>query len=145
MNAFFRGLRGVLALLALFALASQTRVWAAAGSESASFLDIPVGARPAALGGAYGPLATDAYAPIYNPGGLGFADGTQVAGQHLAYLESIHYEHLAFLYPLKPGSVLAVSGQYLGSGDITERELDGSSRGTFSSHYGAYSLAYGRA
>src|SRR3954469_13655135 len=105
------------------------RSFAASGTEGAAFLDIPVGAGPAALGASYTALATDVYASNYNPGGLGFLDSTQFAGQHLAYLDSIHYEHLAFAVPLARSadcasavdctrSALGGSVQYLGSGDI---------------------------
>lgn len=61
-------------------------------TESASFLNIPVGARPAAIGGAYTVLAYDAYAPTWNPGGLGMAKASELSGQHLSYLESITCE-----------------------------------------------------
>jgi hypothetical protein len=95
----------------------------AAGTSSASFLDIPVGAGPAAMGSAYSALATDAYAPVWNPGALGFIDSTQIAGQHVAYLESISYEFLSFVHPLIPGDAIGVSAQYLGSGDIIQIRL----------------------
>ena len=58
-------------LLVLSAIFFASHAWGFSGTEGASFLDIPVGAGPAALGGAYTALATDAYAPIYNPAGLG--------------------------------------------------------------------------
>src|SRR5690349_19989846 len=66
---------------------------AGTGTEAASFLDIPVGGGPAALGGAYSALATDAYAPTWNPGLIRYLDSTQLTGQHLRYLESIDYEY----------------------------------------------------
>jgi hypothetical protein len=43
------------------------------------FGDRPLGGRPAALGSAYTALADDAYAPLWNPGGLGAAQGGKVA------------------------------------------------------------------
>src|SRR5258708_5020871 len=76
---------------------------ASGGSSGAAFLEIPVGAAPAALGSAYSALAYDAYAPTWNPGGLGFVDGTQLAGQHLSYLESINYEYASLVHAL-PGN-----------------------------------------
>ncbi len=120
-------------------------VYASSGTEGASFLDIPVGAEPAALGGAYSAEAADAYAPTWNPGGLGFVDNTQLAGQHLSYLESIHYEYLSFVHPLREGSSIGGSVQYLGSGDIQATDISGNNIGTFSSYYAAYNLSYGRA
>jgi len=118
--------------------------WAASGTEGASFLNIPVGARPAALGSSYSALASDAYAPTWNPGGLGFVDSTQLAGQHLSYLESIYYEYASFVHPLGQGRSLGASIQYLGSGDIAGTDLSGNPTGNYSSHYGAYSVAYGQ-
>ena len=49
----------MIALLCLLALPARF-LWASTGTEGASFLDIPVGAGPAALGSAYTPLATNA-------------------------------------------------------------------------------------
>ncbi len=115
------------------------------GTEGASFLDIPVGAAPAALGSAYTARATDAYSPIWNPAGLGFLPGPQLAAQHLAYLESIHYEFASVAIPLrKDVSALGFSMQYLGSGDIAGTTTGGTSTGDYSSHYAAYSVAYGQ-
>ena len=118
--------------------------FAAAGTESASFLDIPIGAGPAALGGAYTALATDLYAPVWNPAGLGFLNSTQLGGEHLSYLESIHYEHLGFVTQFKSGAGLGVSAQYLGSGDIPGADLGGTVQPSYSSYFGSYNLAYGQ-
>ena len=116
----------------------------AAGTEAAAFLEIPVGAEPAAMGGAYGAQATNAYAMVYNPAGLGFSESPELAGQHLSYLESIHYEFASYIHPLKPGKVIGASLQYLGSGDITQTNAAGDNVGEFSSYYAAYTLAYGQ-
>lgn len=129
-----------------FAMPSHASV----GTEGASFLDIPVGAGPAAMGSAYTALAANAYAPTWNPGGLGMVSGTELAGQHLSYLESIHYEYLSFVHPLAKdrdsGTQRGVgfSIQYLGSGDIAGTDQTGASTGDFSSYYASYNLAYGQ-
>jgi len=119
-------------------------VLAASGTEGAAFLDIPVGARPAALGSSYSALASDAYAPVWNPAGLGFLDSTQLAGMHLSYLESISDEFVSFVHPLSPGHSIGVSGQYFSPGDSTGRDINGTLNGDFTGHYGAYSVAYGQ-
>lgn len=113
------------------------------GTEGASFLDIPVGAGPAALGGAYTAQAEDAYAPNWNPAALGFLPSTQIAGQHLSYLESIRYEYLSFVHPFKEKGGLGFSVQYLTSGDIPKTNLNGDTVGDFSNYYSAYNVAYG--
>ncbi|MFA5976374.1 MAG: PorV/PorQ family protein [Elusimicrobiota bacterium] len=132
---------------------------ASPGTEGAAFLDIPVGAGPAAMGAAYCALADNAYAPTLNPGGLGFLDSTQMAGQYLSYLESIHYEYASFVIPLPrralcrdrldcAGSGLGGSIQYLGSGDMTGYTLDNTynpvATGNFTSYYSAFNLSYGQ-
>jgi hypothetical protein len=122
----------------------QNPLFAAEGTEGASFLNIPVGARPAALGSSYSALAEDVYAPTWNPGGLGRVDSTQIAGQHLSYLESIYYEYLGFVHPLGNGRSLGGAIQYLGSGDIAGMDALGNATGDFSAYYAAYSLAYGQ-
>lgn len=122
----------------------QIPIHAASGTEGASFLNILVGAEPAALGGAYSALASNAYAPTWNPGGLGALETTQVAAQHLSYLESIYYRHFSFTHPFHKGSAFGASAQYLGSTDIPGTDISGNSTGDFSSHYGAYSISYGR-
>jgi hypothetical protein len=134
----------MLGLVILFPGSSR----AASGTEGASFLNIPIGARPAALGSAYSALASDAYAPVWNPGALGFVQSTQLAGQHLSYLESANDESLQFVHPFSsdsetPRQALGVSVQYLGSGDIPSTDNSGKSIGDFSSHYGSYGIAYG--
>jgi len=117
---------------------------ASVGTEGASFLDIPVGAGPAALGGAYTARATDAYAPVWNPAGLGFLDSDEIAGQHLSYLGNAHYEFLSAAVPLRPGQSVSASLQYLGSGDIAGTDQAGNSIGDFSAYYAASSVAYGQ-
>src|SRR5579859_1599235 len=61
------------------------------GADGADFLRIPVGARPAALGGAYDALAVDPYAAALNPAGLGLAPSAGVATTYLSYLDSASY------------------------------------------------------
>ena len=127
---------------------------ASVGTEGASFLDIPVGAAPAALGSAYSALANNAYAPVWNPGGLGFLKGAEAAAQHVAYVQAIRYEYFSFVMPIGApadnagGRGFGLSIQDLGSGDIPRTDvLNGAPvthLGSFSSHWGAYNLSYGQ-
>jgi len=127
---------------------------AGVGTEGASFLNIPVGAGPAALGGAYTALADDVYAPTFNPGGLGAVQSNQFSAQHLSYLDSNHYEYFSFVHPMDrspscsaqsfcPSGSLGGSIQYFGSGDMTATNTSGQATGSFSSHFAAYNLSYG--
>jgi len=117
---------------------------ASAGTEGAAFLEIPVGAEPAAMGSAYAALAVNAYAPVWNPAGLAFSRGIQFAGEHLAYLDSVHDEFASVAVPLGMGRALAGSLQYIGAGDIAGTNSAGISNGNFSTYAAVYSLAYGQ-
>src|SRR5580765_1222427 len=92
-------------------------LFASSGTEGAAFLDIPVGAGPAAMGSAYTALATDGYAPVWNPAGLAVLPDSQIAAQHLWYLESLHYEFLSYVHPLSLTNGFGLSAQYLGNAD----------------------------
>ena len=141
-------------LLLVGLLAPPPTLHASAGTEGASFLDIPVGAGPAAMGSAYIALATDAYAPTHNPAGLGFLKDIEVAGQHLAYIQSIRYEHLGAVLPLSPSGDegahrgVGVSIQHVGSGDIARTDVANgvpvTGLGSYSSEWSAYNLSYGQ-
>jgi hypothetical protein len=128
------------AIAGLLPVASQ----AGAGTEGASFLEIPVGGRPAALAGAYSALSTDAYAPVWNPAGLGFLKDTELATTHLSYLNGIGYEFVGLAGQLSPGHSLGASVQYLHTGDLQGLDASGNPSAQFTVSYGAYSLAYGQ-
>jgi len=140
----YRRLIGAGLFMAVFSMFWPSPLQASSGTEGASFLDIPIGAGPAALGSAYTALASDAYAPVWNPAGMGFLNGTEVAAQHLSYLESIHDEFLSVVRPVGEGKGLGFSAQYLGTGDIAGTDNQGNPNGNYSDHYGAYSAVYGQ-
>ena len=74
-------------------------LWAV-GEAGAIFLLIAPGAGPAGTGEAQVAKANDAYASYYNPAGLGFLKGTEVAGMHVNWLPNLasdlFYEFLAY-------------------------------------------------
>ena len=135
--------------ISLVAVAARAG-WCASGTEGASFLDIPVGGAPAALGSAYTAQATDVYAPVWNPAGLAFLTGVEFTGTHLSYLGPVYYEHASVVAPVgkdhETGAApagLGASVQYLGTGDLDARGPAGEPAGTFTSAFAAYSIAYG--
>src|SRR5258708_28531019 len=88
----------VISFLAIFFIFPQSAL-SSSGTEGASFLDIPVGGAPAALGSAYSAQANDAYAPVWNPAGLGFLHSLEFTRMHLSYVGPIHYEHAGVVLP----------------------------------------------
>ena len=146
-------------LIVVLFVINYSTAWATSGTEGASFLDIPVGAAPAAMGSAYTARATDGYAPVWNPAGLGFADRVSLSATQLFYLQGISYEYLGVAIPaggtfdgdgfsLGNHRGFGASVQYLGSGNIPGYTVDGAGNpvqtGDFSTTFAAYSLAFGQ-
>jgi hypothetical protein len=131
-------------LLALLLLTSSFPLYASTGTEGASFLELPIGARPAALGQAYSTLAEDAYAPTWNPAGLSFLNSPQVAGMHMLYLESTSYEYGSFVYPLKGGRGIGVAIQYFEPGTISGLDANANPIGDINGYYANYTISFGQ-
>ena len=68
------GARALGALLAAGALLGAGAAAAQSGTASAEFLNVPVGARATAMGGAFGATASDGTAIYWNPAGLATLD-----------------------------------------------------------------------
>ena len=129
--------------LPVLALSAALAAPAAAGPPGFAFLEVPGGARAAALGGAYASLARGAEAAFWNPAGLGQFDGTQFTATHTET-----YEHLR-------NDQAALAGRYFGGGivgslralysePIPERDDLGNQTGTFGSHDLEFLAGYGR-
>jgi outer membrane protein OmpA-like peptidoglycan-associated protein len=86
-------------LLGLIVTFYASQAKAGAGTTSDNFLNIGVGARPAAMGNAYLALADDANAIQWNPAGLARLDYPEVTFMHLAYFADINYEYLGVGVP----------------------------------------------
>ncbi len=136
--------RLALHLIALSILQVGHTAHAFSGTEGASFLDLPVGARSAAMGSAYTALASDAYAPTANPAGLGFLESSQLSAMHVPYLEDTSFEYLSAVLPTGAGRGLGASVQYFYPGTVNGIDLNGTDIGDVGGYYAAYSLAYGQ-
>lgn len=147
-------------LLAALLLAALAAVPASAlthgkGEAGAAFLGISPGARPAAMGDAFGGLADDVYSVYYNPAGLGGLERVQMAGSHEARFEGLSYDHAAVSVPLlawvdtpRPGTDLGVLAFSVTSLKVEGLERRGTTEtdqplGTFDAGDLALALSYG--
>jgi tetratricopeptide (TPR) repeat protein len=102
-------------LIFIASLLAQSCLFADAGETGASFLNLGVGAHELAMGGAVTALSTGVSSLYWNPGGLGWLNGTQASLMHAEYFQSIRYEHLAFAYGTKAFCTgFSMKGLYLG-------------------------------
>jgi len=156
------------ALLFFLALCSlpftlyAAKIYPSAGSTSATFLKIGVGARAVAMGGAYTAISGDPYALFWNPAGLAVVEDKTLVFTHNEYFAGLSQEYMGYNFPgsgirffpgrLKNG-VMGLSMNYLYTGkDLERRSGDYESdplnpispmEGEFRAYDLALSLGYG--
>ena len=119
-----------------------------AGTGTAQFLKIPVGARAVGMGGSFVGMADNIDAVYWNPAGLTQLETRELSFQHNQYFQDIRYEYLAVGRPLR-SAYIALSGNYLYLGsDITRTTetsgglLDSADAGKFNVADLALNLSY---
>jgi hypothetical protein len=128
-----------LKLAGLLVLAAQSS-WTA---ETASFLDIGVGARGLGLGAAYTALADDANAIYWNPAGLARLDKSEFTASHAELFESTRHDFLAYAHPTSRGT-FAAGLTYLSQGRIDGRDSLGRQTAGYGASDAAVSAGYAR-
>ena len=119
----------------------------AQSEAGAIFLLIAPGARAGGMGEAQVAVANDAYASYWNPAGLGFLDGQELAMMHVNWLpglaDDLYYEF--FAYRKKYPNLGTVGGHliFLNLGEQIRTGETGEELGTFTSYMYALSLSYG--
>ena len=70
------------------------------GTNAATFLEIGVGARAMAMGGAYAAVANDPTALYYNPAGIVWINGAQIELMHNEWLAETKYDFVGVVMPM---------------------------------------------
>lgn len=73
------------------------------GTTGGQILKLDVGARAAAMGGAFSPIADDLYAVNYNPSGLNRLGTLSLGMMHHTGLAEVSYDYLGYTQRLKTG------------------------------------------
>ena len=112
----------------------------------AIFLLIAPGARAGGMGEAQVAVANDAYASYWNPAGLGFLDGQELALMHVNWLpglaDDLYYEFFAFRKRYPTLGTLGGHLIFLNLGEQIRTSETGDELGTFTSYMTAVSLSY---
>ncbi len=86
---------------------------------AASFLELGVGARPLAMGGAYVALSQDAYGFYWNPAGLALLPGFQTATMYASLFNELENQsYVSAALPIFGGATASVSWVRLSIDDI---------------------------
>jgi hypothetical protein len=116
------------------------------GTGAASFLEIGVGARAMAMGGAYGAVANDATALYWNPAGIAWIGNIQCELSHNKWLVGTYHDFAAIVIPMPSlRSTIGLSYNSLDYGDELVRTVErpeGTGE-TFSGRDVAVTLSYG--
>jgi long-subunit fatty acid transport protein len=117
-----------------------------AGTASAEFLKIGVGARAAGMGEAFAAMANDASALYWNPAGLVQFQDNEVIAAHTNWLVDIKHDFIGGVYHLSTEDAVGLSITSLQTDDMpVTTELQPYGNGTYF-HYGdvAVGLTYSR-
>jgi flagellar motor protein MotB len=106
----------ILAAGAGFLLVGTAEAAKGAGSTSANFLKIGMGARAAGMGDAFVGVADDATATYWNPAGLSLTRGVNIHTTHAEWMEGVNHEFLGFSHRLGRDGCVGASFTYLGTG-----------------------------
>jgi hypothetical protein len=101
-----------------------------AGTATAAFLKMGVGARAAAMGEAFTGIADDVTAIYWNPAGTARLTRPSAALMHALWFEDIVFDWAAYAHPASFG-VVGVSLHYLSYGDIKGTDESGFETGAF--------------
>ena len=119
----------------------------AVGEAGAIFLLIAPGAGAQGLGEAQVAKADDAYASYYNPAGLGFLKGTEVAGMHVNWLPNLasdlYYEFITYRHHIDGLGSLGGHVIYLNLGEQIGMDEFGNKTENWKSYMGAVAGSFG--
>ena len=94
------------------------------GTTSANFLQMEVGARAVALGGAFVGLADDASALYWNPAGIRVLDGIRTHYQITNLYAGVKHHFGGVIYPLTRAYSLGLVANYVDVGDMEVTTLE---------------------
>jgi hypothetical protein len=135
------------AATALSAVALIAAASAFAQNAGGISTQIPVGGRAEGMGRAYTAIADDATATWWNPAGLGFLPGNQIALMHTQLVpglaNDVYFEYLAYTHQYQGWGSVGISAAYLTYGTSPAIDEQGNQYGEFKSYEVVPELTYG--
>ena len=128
---------GGLLIVVMLADLAVPALYAASGSEAATFLKLDAGARAAAMGGAFTAVGDDASSVFYNPAGPALARDQELMLAHSEWLVGLKNEHAAYIRPVSPRLTIFTGLTALISPSMDKYDNAGDKTGSFSAMDGA--------
>lgn len=113
------------------------------GGKPGELLTFGVGARAFGMGKAFAAVANDATAPVWNPGGLGVLDRTEITALHTALFADTSMDFLSYAQPSMDAGTFGVSVIYLSSSGFEGRDVNNIVTTPFTNSQYAAGLSYG--
>lgn len=95
------------------------------GGYAGAFLQVPIGARPTAMGGAYRAVSNDGAASFYNPAGISSLQRPMFASSYRLMQLDRKLGYAAVMIPVRGEAVIGGRWLYAGSGSVDVRDGDG--------------------
>ncbi|PWB75446.1 hypothetical protein C3F09_02310 [candidate division GN15 bacterium] len=95
------------------------------GGYAGSFLQVPIGARPTGMGGAYLALSNDAAGVLFNPAGLNTLEKPLFGTSYRAMTLDRTLGYATLIFPVRGQSALGIHWLYAGSGSVRVRDASG--------------------
>ena len=103
----------------------------AVGTAGSEFLNMDVGARGIAMGGAYSAVTNDAYSMYWNPAGLTRVPRLSATFTYARHVAGVNYQAAYLAKRLTDTSVIAGGWRYRDVGSIDHTDINGDTLGTF--------------
>lgn len=101
------------------------------GGYAAAFLQMPIGARPTGMGGAYLAISNDAAGALYNPAGLNTLEKPLLGTSYRAMKLDRKLGYATIIFPVRGKSALGIHWLFAGSGSVKARGSSDSGVETF--------------
>jgi len=95
------------------------------GGYAGAFFQVPAGARPTAMGGAYLAVSNDGAAPLFNPAGLARLTRPLFGSSYRAMAQDRSLGYVTVVFPVRGESSLGAHWLFAGSGAVETRDADG--------------------
>ena len=115
----------IIVVLVLLSISASLYAEDGDGGYAAAFMQIPIGARPTALGGAYISVSNDGAGIFYNPAGMSSISKKIFASSYRVMTLDRKLGYGAFILPTQGQSIIGLSWLYAGSGSVAARNKDG--------------------